>query len=227
MAFLENSPDTSPEKRTGFTFRGREIVLSKTRGHPMTGIKKKEGWYPDEKRIEVATLYACLGDPEVCGELAKIPGSTVRNWSKTSWFRALLEEIRSENNEKLDAKFTQIVDKAQELILDRLENGDFVITKTGEMRRKPVGAKDLSIVGAVTFDKRQIARNKPTSISQTTNSGEISEDKLKKLAQTFMELAGKKEIKVIEGDFKEVKEENAPGTGTTTEEGSKSEGTQG
>ena len=209
MAFIENSPDTLQDKRTGFTFRGKEIVLSKVRGAPTRGRSyKKPGSYPDEKRIEVASLYACTGNIDTCADLSKVASGTIRNWIKTPWFKFLLEEIRQENNEKLDAKFTQIIDKSQDLIIDRLENGDYVITKFGQQIRKPINAKDLSIVGAVTFDKRQIARNKPTSISQSTPSGEISEDKLKLLAKTFLELVNKKEISVIEGDFKEIVDED-------------------
>src|ERR1019366_8200789 len=159
MAF--EGADCSPNKKTGITFRGREIILSKTRGRPMHGIQKKAGWYDDAKRIEVVTLFACLGDPDKVGELATVPAATIRSWSKTPWFKELLAEIKSENNEKIEAKFSQIVDRVQDLVIDRLENGDFVLTRHGEMVRKPINAKELAIVGAVTFDKRQISRNKP------------------------------------------------------------------
>jgi hypothetical protein len=205
MALVSNSPDTTPEKRTGFTFRGNEIVLSKTRGRPMTGIKKREGWYPDEKRIEVASLFACLGDAVVVGELAKVPPATVKTWRNQDWFKTLLEEIRDENNQKLDAKFTEIVQKCQEQILDRLEHGDCVLLRDGTEVRKKINAKELALVGAITVDKRQIIRNKPTSISQSVNSEGISDDKLKQLAKTFIELVNKQEIKTINGEFREVK----------------------
>lgn len=215
MAFVSNSPDTVPERRTGFTFRGNEIVLSKTRGHPMTGIEKRKGYYPDDKRIEVVTLWACLGNPDRCSELSKVPPGTIRDWSRQEWFKDLLEEIRNENNEKLDAKFTEIAEKTQDCILDRLENGDFVLSRDGELHRKPINAKDLAIVGAVTIDKRQIIRNKPTSITQTNTSGELSEDKLHKLAQTFLSLVNKKELNpdvvTVEAEYVEVVEDSGKG----------------
>jgi len=212
MAFVSNSPNTKPEKRTGFTFRGNEIVLSKTHGRPFNGIRKKEGWYPDAKRIEVVTLYACLGNPDTISELANVPAWTIRNWVKTPWFKELLEEIRTENNEKMDAKFAQIVEKAQDCILDRLENGDHLILRDESTIRKPINAKDLAAISSLTVDKRQIIRNKPTSISQSVNSGEVNEDKLKLLAKTFIELVNKKEIKevTVEGSYTEVKNEEEP-----------------
>lgn len=209
MAFVSSSPNTLPEKRTGFTFRGQEIVLSKTHGRPMTGIRKKAGWYPDAKRIEVVTLFACLGNPLTISELANVPVHTIREWSKTPWFKELLEEIRTENNEKLDAKFTQIVEKAQDCILERIENGDSVLKRSGEVVKVPLKARDLAAIGSLTVDKRQIIRNKPTSISQSVESGAVNEDKLKLLAKTFIELVNKKESKeiVIEGSYTELKED--------------------
>ena len=203
---LQASDSESPlkkEKKTGFTFRGREIVLSKTRGRPMQqGITKKQGWYPDEKRIEVVSLYACIGNPNDISSLTGVPVGTIQTWRRESWFRELLEEIRDENNEKLDAKFTQIVEKAQDLIQDRLENGDFVVTKLGELIRKPINARDLALVGAITVDKRQIIRNKPTSIQEQQVTPVLG--RLEQLAETFKSLANKKELKLIASEIEDI-----------------------
>jgi hypothetical protein len=46
----------------------------------------------------------------------------------------------------------------QESIIDRLDNGDAYVVG-GEVKRKPVSARDLALVAAITFDKRQLARN--------------------------------------------------------------------
>jgi hypothetical protein len=45
----------------------------------------------------------------------------------------------------------------QESIIDRLDNGDPYVVG-GEVKRKPVSARDLALVAAITFDKRQLAR---------------------------------------------------------------------
>ena len=219
------------EKKTGFTFRGREIVLSKTRGRPMAeGIQKKQGWYPDEKRIEVVSLYACIGNPDTISDLTGVSVGTIRGWRRQEWFVALLEEIRDENNEKLDANFTQIVQKAQDLILDRLENGDFVLTKDGELIRKPVNARDLALTSAITVDKRQIIRNKPTSISEQHVTPVIG--RLEQLAETFKTLAQGKKIdfdkkeEIQDIEFEEIVT-NAEETGTGTQEKSEEKGIKG
>lgn len=192
MSFV--TAQVSKEKLTGFTYLGKEIVLSKTRGRPMGGIKKKPGWYDDSKRIEVATLYACTGDIDKISELAKIPKGTILSWRKQEWFKALLNDIRDENNEKLDTKFTEIVHKSQELLADRLENGDFAFNKVGELIRKPISARDLALVGAITVDKRQVLRKEPTAITANISSGPLDKDKLQELAKQFVALTQKKDL---------------------------------
>src|SRR5437016_2993532 len=88
---------THDDKRTGFTFRGKQIILSKTSGAPYSGLKAKgmeKGIYPEEKRIEAVTLFAATGNFSMVAELSKIPEHLVRSWRKTEWFQALLHEIR-------------------------------------------------------------------------------------------------------------------------------------
>lgn len=184
----------------------------------MGGVRKKQGWYPDSKRIEVTTLYAALGNVVRCAELAKIPECTIRSWKKQPWFVDLLREIREENNDKLDAKFTQILEKSLDLVEDRLDNGDPHVLRDGTIIRKPVAIRDLSIVNAISVDKRQILRKEPTTIAAV--GGSIDE-KLNKLAQAFTALANKQEIQPVEEpaiedvEFEEVTEGEAPPTEPT------------
>lgn len=191
MAFA--GKDTAPEKHTGFTFRGKEIVLSKTRGRPFGGLKAKgmeKGIYPEEKRIEAVTLYAATGNFPLVSELSGVPESILRGWRKAEWFAALLSEIRQENNAKLDAKFTEIVEGALEQLTDRIVNGDHHVLRDGTVIRKPISAKDLSLVAAINVDKRQLLRGEPTSRSESVDKvGDKAVNKLEKLAETFENLA--------------------------------------
>lgn len=183
----------SEEKKSGFTYQGQEIVLSKTRGRPMNPGKGMYG-LPDTKRIEVATLYACLGSVNKVAELSGVNQTTIRDWRKQEWFVQLLDEIRNENNDKIDVKFTETINKSLDLISERLDNGDPHVTKTGEIIFVPVKIRDLALVSAINVDKRQILRNKPTAITQQQAVPVL--DKLDQLAKAFTELANKKEIPV-------------------------------
>lgn len=213
MAFQGN--DVSPEKKTGFTYKGREIILSKTRGAPMRGLAAKgieKGIYPDEKRLEAATIFAATGNCETVQELTGVPATTVRNWRKEEWFRDILREIRDENNDKIDAIFSQIVEKAAKDVLERLENGDHKLTREGNIVRVPISAKDLSLVTAINVDKRQIIRGQPTSISGDSTKNLSVVEKLERLAQTFESLAkiGRKPEVIDVTDAQVVAEPSAP-----------------
>lgn len=164
-------------------------------GH--TGIQKREGWYPDEKRVEVATLYAATGNAEAVGELTDVPKTTIRRWTREEWFQTLLDDIRTENDQLLDAKQTQIVQNAMDQLGDRVENGDHVVLRDGQIIRKPVGAKDLSIITSINIKDRQLLRGKPTS---RTDSGanKTVEQKLLDLAESFKKIASRQPIKELE-----------------------------
>jgi hypothetical protein len=206
--------DLGPERSTGFTHKGREITLSKSRGRPFNGLIKKgmeRGIYPDQKYIEAATLYAVTGSFKRVSELTDVPAGTIRAWTQEARFKDLLREIRQENNEVIDAKFTEIVEKSCDLILDRFENGDHVWdAKSGQLIRRPINAKDLSQIGANTLTKRQLIRGEPTARVE-----QVSEDtRLERLAEQFTKIANQfkeapklepvidvESTKVIEGEI--------------------------
>lgn len=194
MAFKENAPDAGETKQTGLTFRGKEIILAPSRGkYQRQGLVKKgieKGIYPDNMKVEAATIYAASGSLQTASDMSKVPLPKLREWRKTDWFQNLLREVWTENNEKIDAKFTAIIEKSLTNLEDRLEHGDFHVLKDGNLIRRPVSAKDLSLVSAINVDKRQLLRGLPTSRSETL--GEASSktvEKLEQLATTFENLA--------------------------------------
>lgn len=203
--------DVGEEKKTPYTFRGSEIVLSKTRGRPPTGKLSagKPGWWSEKKRIEALTIFAVTGSFQEVQKLTSVPIFTVKSWLKQEWAVALLNEIRNENDQALDAQLTKAVHKAADQLNDRLDNGDTVVLKDGSLVRKPMSARDLALVQAINIDKRQIIRGRPTSIS----AGTTDNQKLEKLAEKFVELAQKtrkeKEV-VIEAEYTEVKDSEKP-----------------
>jgi transposase-like protein len=209
MAFEQNAPDADPSKITEVTYKGQRIILCKSRGNtfsPKEKLAMERGIYPEKKKVEAVTLYCATGNFKLTAELSGVTEHTLREWRKKDWFQALLREIREENNEKIDAKFSELVEGALEQLQDRIKNGDYTVLRDGTIMRKPVSAKDLSIVAAINIDKRQLLRGLPTS--RTENVGQI-EDKtvgrLEKLAETFENLArfGRKP-RVIEAKVTEI-----------------------
>lgn len=152
------------------------------------GIQK--GMFPDEKKLEAASIYAVTGSVHKAAELTGVPLHTIKYWRQTDEFKALLNEVWTENNEKIDARFTAIIEKSLEAIIDRLDNGDHRLTAKGTVVRVPIGAKELSLVQAINVDKRQLLRGLPTSRSENAEAGTTKTvDRLEKLAETFENLA--------------------------------------
>src|SRR5437762_2423370 len=120
--------------------------------------------YSDQQRREAVTCYLLHGNWRRVSELTHIPQRTLNDWSIQPWFATMLAELRAEKDSELAGSYTRIIDVAVEQLLDRLSNGDPYIVG-GEVKRKPVSARDLALVAAITYDKRALARSEsPTPI---------------------------------------------------------------
>lgn len=221
MAFLRNSPRSAVSKRTGYTYKGQEIVLTKTAGPPKRGLVAKgilKGMFPDEKKIEAATIYAVTGSLQRTFELTKVPLKVLQQWRAQDDFKALLREVWEENNEKIDSQFTAIIEKSLNAIVDRLDHGDFKMSPRGTVERVPISAKDLSVIQAIQVDKRQLLRGLPTSRSDSgASASEKTVHRLEQLAETFENLArlGRKPrvLDITEAEVIQIEDKSAEGEG--------------
>lgn len=207
MAFV--GPDVSEDKKTGLTLGGKEIFLIGERGHPKTGLMDKRAIqlkeYDYKKRLEATSLYAATGSFVLAAEKSGVDEKIIRKWSKEPWFIEVLHDFRSENLSKLDAAFTDIIDRAAVELKDRLENGDwFSNPKTGQLTRRPVSMRDLAIVQAINVDKRQLIRGEPTSRPDQTAGATVKV--LETLAEKFTEIVNKKRAPVLIEDAQIVEE---------------------
>jgi len=156
-----------------------------------TRLKRKLGWWPEEKRIEVVALYAAgMTSPVELERLTKIPAATIKDWKTQDWWVEKLELVHTSIDQDIVSKQTQIVDKALEQIQDRLQNGECILTRTGEIKRKPVSMRDANIVATTVVDKRQLLRGKATSRSEKIGI----DDRLAKLAEEFKRFAAARDI---------------------------------
>ena len=192
----------------GITIQGDRIsvkpekILKKRAGQLSTEEKRhrdradysKHKNYSDAKKMEVVCAYAVSGNARRVSELTRVAEGTVRAWKTTEWWNELMDRIHQEQNEELDVKLTKLVDKAVDQINDRLDNGDYVYdARAGELRRKPVNAKDMAIVTAITLDKRQLLRGEPTARVEKVSEN----DKLVRLAAEFKKFAEAKQIESV------------------------------
>lgn len=207
MAFVDTG--AGEDKKTGLTLNGKEILLVKEGIRPRSGLMDKRAIeskeYDHKKRLEATSLYAATGSFVLASEKSGVEEKIIRKWSREPWFIEILHDFRQENLSKLDAAFTDIIDRAAIELKDRLENGDwFVNAKTGKLDRRPCSMRDLAIVQAINVDKRQLIRGEPTSRPEQNAGATVKV--LETLAEKFTEIVNKKRAPVLIEDAQIVEE---------------------
>lgn len=158
--------------------------------------------YSDEDRRRAAIEYALLGSVKKVSQTTGIPVGTLHSWRHTDWWHTVLAEVQTEKEALILAKNTEIIESSLSELHDRITKGDYVFNKAGEMVRRPMSGKDLAIVGGVSFDKRRLSLNLPTSI----NASGGTTDAIKKLAAEFQALSTRfheKRANAIPGELAE------------------------
>ncbi len=198
-----------PEAKTGLTYKGEEILLMKSRGRPAMShhrsLPVKPGYYSEEKKKEAALVYAASLNFTRTADLTGVSINYLKKWRHEPWFLEILEEVRQENDDRLDQKFDAVLEKSIDGILDRIENGNIQLNqKTGEKVRIPASLRELTNAHSTILDKRQLLRGKPTTRTADSSSG-----KLEQLAKEFLKIAGTKfkEPEII--DVEVIKDGNA------------------
>ncbi len=122
--------------------------------------------YTLEDRYKAAAALVSTGNSQSASRESNIPASTLRHWAHHDEdFQLMCQEIRTALGEKIKYKYATIIDESADQVLDRLRNGDVIRdTKTGELVRVPIKAKEAAIIGAIAFDKLRLAENQPTTI---------------------------------------------------------------
>jgi hypothetical protein len=183
------------------------VELRRTNSEPVRGRKAGRRYhYTDKDKLNAVCVFAVAGNSRRVAELTKIPEATIRAWKQTEWWNDAMSRIITEQDEELNTKLTKLVDKAVEAVNDRLENGNYIYNpKLDKLVRKPVDAKELAIVTAISIDKRQLLRGQPTSRIENISQDE----RLKKLSDQFKKFAEAKEVtQVVDNSLEEVVEED-------------------
>jgi len=188
---LDACPEDIPSSSIGL--KGNEDTTRKLQIAKYKRKGKKYKWWSEDDRIRAATVYAMTGNASRTEEITGIPGATVRQWKTTEWWPQIIDRIRRDGDDELDVKLTGLLDKATKEINERLDNGDYIYNnKTGDVKRKPIGGKELSVMTSIFVDKRALLRKKPKMQGEQSSTNE----RLKKLAEEFSKFVNSKTIVV-------------------------------
>lgn len=142
------------------------------------------GWWSQKKKQEACVLSnSGMTNLDVATQI-NIPVDTLKTWKQQEWWKELTKELRSDDNDKLDAKLVKIRDTALDSIMDRLENGEMIYDQTtGKLKRAPVKIRDATVAFNNISDKLQLLRKEPTRIVEQQSSA----NQLENLAKHFAE----------------------------------------
>lgn len=146
-------------------------------------------WHSDNKKIEACTAYLVLGKAPLVEQITGVPSGTIRRWKSEPWWEDLVAQIQAEDDQELDGKLAKRINKALDIVDDRLSSGDFMFDpKSGRFKRRPVALKDTWKVTKEMVDLRQHLRKNTTKHV----AAEAASDILKNLASEFAQMARKR-----------------------------------
>jgi hypothetical protein len=170
--------------------RMREAILEMTRRRRKVAIGTKEQW-SHTQRLECVVAYLACGSPTITSVSTGIPLTTIHRWRRTDWWKKVVEDVRSEDALKTDAKLAKIVAKGLAAVEDRLDHGDHQFDqRSGELIRKPVSARDAHKISMEMIDKRE----KLQGMEKQEEDQKRTEDRLLKLAEEFVKFGKAKQI---------------------------------
>jgi hypothetical protein len=167
--------------------------------------------WPEKAKIQAVTTFIATGNITHTAELCNIPRPTIIEWMKTAWWQKMYDDLQYQDHVELDGRLKKVMEKALDVVSDRLENGDFFFDqKTGRTTRVPVKLRDVHKVTTDMIDKRSLLRKEGKQIinQEDDKKKAITGDHLVQLAKVFADLAkgntnttNKEKNEVIEGDY--------------------------
>ena len=153
----------------------QEAQRTALEGYDFSGSK-----YGNEDRRNAVVNYQVHGSYKKTAEVTGIPASTIRGWAKSDWWLDVSTTVRAETDDKVRAKMLQIVDSAQDRVLEALPEAS---------------AAQAATVMGISFDKVRILDNQPTVITQGSSGG--IQAQLEELSTQLTEQDRKAEAKVV------------------------------
>ena len=111
--------------------------------------------YSNEDRARAVYTFISTGTLKRTALATNIPLPTLYDWNKIEWWAEIATRVHEEKHDEYNAGFSRIIEESMQVIEKQLKSGD-------------VKARDAATILGITFDKKQILNNKPTSISGKT-----------------------------------------------------------
>lgn len=118
---------------------------------------QKGNTYTEEAKALALSIYAETGSFETASRDTHIPRNTIRYWVESNPnIDAELDALRRVIRAETAHRYAQIAIRATDELLDRIENGDEIINKSGDYVRRKVPARELAFIASIATDKHAL-----------------------------------------------------------------------
>lgn len=128
--------------------------------------------YNKQDRLQAVSVFIVVGKIRETARFCGMPFETLIGWTKADWWADCITQANTINVSLINARTTNIINKAFDNVEQRLDNGDYATydSKAGEVIMKPVSAKDSATIAGIMFDKQRINNSLATTITQSTTT---------------------------------------------------------
>jgi len=119
---------------------------------PLAPRRPRQPWSPGDRETAIAA-YADLGSVKEAAEATGVPLGTLERWLAAPEAAQAVEAIRKQHSRRRSLEAGSLWDRAVTELRDRLDHGDHVLTKQGDVVRKPIAGRDLAVIAGIMADK--------------------------------------------------------------------------
>ncbi len=146
--------------------------------------------YTAQQRADVAIQYAISGNMKRTAKAAGIPRTTIISWQKQDWWHELIAEVRGEKSDEHRARYSELVDLAQQVTLEKLPEAS---------------AAQAHLIACQATDKIRLHDGMPTEISGQSGDMKALANEFRKLSQQWDE----KQVNVVSTQHKKKRRNRA------------------
>jgi len=155
------------------------------------------GSWSEREKLEAVTSYLMLGKWPLVVAATGIPLDTLKKWKQADWWKEMEAEVRRSSNLQLSGKLKTIREKAAEIVMDRLDNGDFKVNpRTGVISRVGIPAKEANDILVKSIDREML-------LQKLEERPQVKEEAILERLTAIMETLSK-QAKKTKGDIIDV-----------------------
>jgi hypothetical protein len=135
-------------------------------------VNNQPSKYNKQDRLKAVSIFIVVGKIRETARLCGMPYDTLFSWTQSNWWADCINQGQSINTSLINARTSNIINKAFDNVEERLDKGDYATydKDKGKVVLRPVSAKDSAVIFGVMYDKQRINNSLATSITQSTTT---------------------------------------------------------